>query len=154
MRRKYVLLVLLCLQGLLSCREEKKEPDLTLPLVGDYEGGMIYGQWYGWGALQHPPEARPCNAQFYKVDNNTVGIDIKLSDRVVTLHADVLAENQVLRLVVEPAHLPDRHVAGIAEPDQPGYHGTFDPATKGLKLNLQETREAMDFLARVSIRKQ
>ena len=153
MKRKYVLLVLLCLQGLVSCREEKKEPDLTLPLVGDYEGGVTYGRWYGWEALRNPPEARACNAQFYKVDNNTVSINIRLSDRVVTLLADVLAENQVLRLVVEPALLPDVHVAGIAEPDQPGYHGTFDPARKELKLNLQETREAMNFLAEVYLRK-
>jgi hypothetical protein len=56
--------------------------------------------------------------------------------------------------VVQPAQLADREVAGVAEYDQPGYHGTFDPAVDGLKSNLLETIQAKNFLAQMYISKQ
>jgi hypothetical protein len=154
MHKKYFWLLLLGLQGLVACREEKKEPDLAQALVGDYRGGYTYREWSGLWGLTRPGEVKPCEPRVYKVDNNTIGIEITLLDRPLVLEADVSLENQEYRLVVQPAQLTDRTVAGISEYGQPGYHGTFDPAGNLLKLNLLETVQAKEYLAEVVISKQ
>ncbi len=151
---KYILLALLCLQGLLGCRESKKEPDLTLALVGNYEGAYTYQQWYGsWGPM-HPAEFKSCQPRLNKVDNNTVGVEIPLLGRPLVVEADVSLENQVYHLVVQPAQWTDRTAAGISEYDQPGYHGTFDPVSKLLKLNLLETMQGKEYLVQVASTRQ